>query len=519
LESFENDNTKLLITFGYDAMGNRVMKKDSNLNSHKCYTLWYERDAQGNPLSIYKERHDSMWWQECDIYGSSRVGVYYPDSLIYPKGYQVKRDSIYTMELWEGKRQYELSNHLGNVLTTISDKHIMLTRSSLHYNGTDSSYSMVDGYQPEVVSISDYYPFGMLEPGRNFSLLSHDSSYHFGFNGMMKDDDIEGKGDLYTTHFREIDPRLGGRWWSIDPITKAWESPYVGYGDNPIVFNDPSGADKGHPKYHLNKVKTGNKAPHTVKKGESLSKIAGNLRIALSDLEKANPQIKDYNKIYPGQQINIPASNNQANTKQTPAISGQPGTPTWASPSPGGFNNDKTTPNTNNSNSSSSTGIGSILSAIWYSPIARFIVPDMISVGGTFQTSSGVYTKQTEGIILMTRGEAGLYLTSTTGTGGIDRLGTDVGVDLDGGYYLGDAHNLSTNDLKGYSGEGTLGIDFGEIGRASGDVEGSVGFNSKGKPTTFNYGIGLSVGYGISGEFKASGGVSYTESVTTIVKF
>src|SRR5579863_8816884 len=65
------------------------MKKDTNLSSHKCYTQWFIRDAKQNVLSIYKTRNDSMWWMESDIYGSSRVGVYYPDSLIYPKSNQV----------------------------------------------------------------------------------------------------------------------------------------------------------------------------------------------------------------------------------------------------------------------------------------------------------------------------------------------------------------------------------------------------------------------------------------------
>lgn len=45
----------------------------------------------------------------------------------------------------------------------------------------------------------------------------------------------------YTTEFRELDPRLGGRWWSVDPIVKPWESPYAGFANNPILFIDPEG--------------------------------------------------------------------------------------------------------------------------------------------------------------------------------------------------------------------------------------------------------------------------------------
>jgi len=42
--------------------------------------------------------------------------------------------------------------------------------------------------------------------------------YRYGFNGMEKDDEVKGKGNSYTTHFRMLDPRLG-RWLSTDPIT------------------------------------------------------------------------------------------------------------------------------------------------------------------------------------------------------------------------------------------------------------------------------------------------------------
>ena len=41
------------------------------------------------------------------------------------------------------------------------------------------------------------------------------------------------------------DPRLAGRCWSTDPITKPWKSPYAGYGNNPVSFIDPLGLTPG----------------------------------------------------------------------------------------------------------------------------------------------------------------------------------------------------------------------------------------------------------------------------------
>ncbi len=45
---------------------------------------------------------------------------------------------------------------------------------------------------------------------------------------------------------------------------------------------------------------------YTVKRGDSLWKIAVSYRVGLSEIKAANPQIKNYDLIYPSQQINIP---------------------------------------------------------------------------------------------------------------------------------------------------------------------------------------------------------------------
>ena len=77
---------------------------------------------------------------------------------------------------------------------------------------------------------------------------SEHTGHRFGFNGMEKDDEVHNaNGSSYTTDFRQLDPRLGGRWWSLDPIVKPWESPYAGFSNNPIYFIDPSGLDPGDP--------------------------------------------------------------------------------------------------------------------------------------------------------------------------------------------------------------------------------------------------------------------------------
>lgn len=47
---------------------------------------------------------------------------------------------------------------------------------------------------------------------------------------------------------------------------------------------------------------------HTVVSGDSMWKIANRYEVGLSEIKSANPQIKNYDLIYPGQIINIPTA-------------------------------------------------------------------------------------------------------------------------------------------------------------------------------------------------------------------
>jgi RHS repeat-associated protein len=96
---------------------------------------------------------------------------------------------------------------------------------------------VVDYFTSDVVSQSDYYPFGMMLPGRN----SSEEEYRYGYQGSEMDNEVkDSKGTSYTTEFRQLNPRVG-RWLSIDPKATAWESPYVSMGNNPIFYNDVNG--------------------------------------------------------------------------------------------------------------------------------------------------------------------------------------------------------------------------------------------------------------------------------------
>jgi hypothetical protein len=76
--------------------------------------------------------------------------------------------------VWQktGLKRYELTNHLGNILATITDRRLQHTTSE----NQDYDYYMAD-----VLTAQDYYPFGMVQPGRSYA--NGNAKYCYGFNG------------------------------------------------------------------------------------------------------------------------------------------------------------------------------------------------------------------------------------------------------------------------------------------------------------------------------------------------
>ena len=94
-----------------------------------------------------------------------------------------------------GQKQFETSNHLGNVVATSSDRKQGIIQSSTGKLITQD---------PDIITYSDYYPYGMLIEGRNDS-----EAYRFGFQGQEQDDEVKGSGNAVNYTYRMHDPRLG----------------------------------------------------------------------------------------------------------------------------------------------------------------------------------------------------------------------------------------------------------------------------------------------------------------------
>jgi hypothetical protein len=251
--------------FRYGPMGHRTVKEvrprtgGNTTQEDQWTTTYYIHDAQGNPMAIYRRSYqptqggtyrDQLVADGLPVYGSARLGMNQRPSLYRPEfsitgfaGLHFAGRSYTQMPSpWVaddeaartlGHKAYELANHLGNVLTTVSDRRMAVPDAG--------NPSLLESYMADVRSVSDYYPFGSLLPGRVLS----SNCYRYSYNGMENASEVAM--DIKTTPFRELDTRIGGRWWSRDPIVSSWESPYVGFADNPVFFIDPWGLNPGGP--------------------------------------------------------------------------------------------------------------------------------------------------------------------------------------------------------------------------------------------------------------------------------
>jgi len=204
------------IIFGYDGAGNRVKKAYTQqigfTDIHRAD--YYVHDAQGNVLAIYHQSDTLITYPvvhppnyrfslaEHDIYGMGRLGVkkYFPwqlglhyqpvsgayvcaDSGLwnhvpwYSLEYQdvIKTDSLnlygnahtdsFYLTNMLGQKQYEITDHLGDVLATVSDKRAADSVTGPLILG---GHVQVATWKPIVLNAYDYYPFGEYMPGRSF---------------------------------------------------------------------------------------------------------------------------------------------------------------------------------------------------------------------------------------------------------------------------------------------------------------------------------------------------------------
>ena len=228
------------IKYTYDAAGNRISKAVYKTTTTKADITWYVRDASGNVMATYNSlaasnfpAADTLYQNEVYMYGSSRLGsttlnrnmqrtTQVGDQLVNMPANFAGQQWFKTF-YYRGKKQMELSNHLGNIQTTVSDKKIPVL--------TAVGSSNILYYNADVVTATDFYPFGMAMGNRKF--VQGSSKYLYGFNGKENDKDISFGEQDYG--MRIYDGRLG-RFLSVDPLYKdyPWNSTYA-FAENDVI--------------------------------------------------------------------------------------------------------------------------------------------------------------------------------------------------------------------------------------------------------------------------------------------
>ncbi|MCK6612233.1 MAG: RHS repeat-associated core domain-containing protein [Bacteroidia bacterium] len=185
---------------------------------------------------------DSLRLEEWHLYGSSRIGIYQTNKAMAQRTVRIENGittqvsnthieqlSLSRFYTERGAKRYELTNHLGNVLTVVTDKKLPVC------SGTSVSYYIAD-----VVSATDYSPFGAPLAGRTWQ----GAEYRYGFNTQERDDELKGSGNSLDFGERIYDPRLG-RFLSIDPLTNKFPmlSPCQFAGNSPILNIDIDGLE------------------------------------------------------------------------------------------------------------------------------------------------------------------------------------------------------------------------------------------------------------------------------------
>jgi RHS repeat-associated protein len=215
---------------------------------------------------------DTIYLAEHHLYGSSRFGIKTYDSSQYRAVYigvtpmhiadsslnlsipwldggfvdwiQKDKTTTYTSSTFNlsldtfsylrrlGSKEYELTDHLGNVLATVLDKK----------TGYGSVGGLYQGYYANLTNVTDYYPFGMAMPGRNKTFVS----FRFGYNDKENDNEVYGFGNFQDYGMRMYTPQIA-RFLSVDPLTAKypWYTPYQFAGNKPTRYVDLDGMEEG----------------------------------------------------------------------------------------------------------------------------------------------------------------------------------------------------------------------------------------------------------------------------------
>jgi len=183
------------MTFGPDQPAKLLHVKTSAY--YKTYPVkWYDLEYSPGELLVYTVEPSEYY-----IYGSSRLGVL--------KHYKAKPSTSKSINK-TALKSYELSDHLGNVHATVSDKKLVAD--------TDND-DEADKFVADLRTSNDYFPYGMIIPSRD---------YNYNPLELVNGFDTVQRSETTETLKTEIKPDFAGD--ELDQNMGLWEA--TTYGDN-----------------------------------------------------------------------------------------------------------------------------------------------------------------------------------------------------------------------------------------------------------------------------------------------
>jgi RHS repeat-associated protein len=201
------------ISFYYGPDGNRTLKVVGEDKYKSVYT-YYVRDAQGNVMATYTKQYEeelpnnyteTNTLEALYVYGSSRLGIRNEEVRMYDADVSVSIldgsesttiNNSYTnvtapeTQRVVNKKQYELTNHLGNVMSTVTDKKVALTDNEpLQYTFTSSFHK--DDYDKFNRGYENQYSWGDAYAGNKSAFMPYHGYQYLGIKYLedVKADD------------------------------------------------------------------------------------------------------------------------------------------------------------------------------------------------------------------------------------------------------------------------------------------------------------------------------------------
>ncbi len=199
-------------------------------------SLWYDKNPSGTIYIEFNFGQPGNWLnQTLSVYTGTTVSVTLNNALT--TGSHMAKQFGYGLSKGSdifGAKRYELSNHLGNVLATISDRKWGVDDGIYNLStGAKTSSTpdkITDYYISTVLTYSDYDPFGTQQKGRYGG-----EDYRYGFQAQEMDNEIKGQGYSLNYEYRMHDPRIG-RFFTVDPLAGDYPHNSVyAFSENTVI--------------------------------------------------------------------------------------------------------------------------------------------------------------------------------------------------------------------------------------------------------------------------------------------